>query len=171
MIPKEHSRTTPDATKTVNAGCVLVVDDNDKLRALLTMGLRIAGYPVVAAASQVELQRHLSTLTPAALVVNLQRSQSEGVRLLARLRARADLLRTPILFLSGSDDDRLREDAFAAGADFYGLRPFGVVELQKAVDGLLRHGRPSRSDSIIRPPTRLDRLQRLRRARRLRQTG
>lgn len=135
------------------------------------MGLRTAGYSVVAAASQIDLQHHLATLTPAAVIVDLQRSQAEGLRLVARMRARPQLQQTPILFLSGSDDDSLRFDALAAGADFYAVRPFGILELQRALDDLVRHGRLSAAEGLVRPPTRLDRLERLKRARRLSQTG
>jgi DNA-binding response OmpR family regulator len=105
------------------------------------------------------------------LIVDLQRSQAEGLRLLARLRARPQLQRTPILFLSGSDDEALRFDALAAGADFYGVRPFGVLELQKALDDLVRNGRSTAADNPVRPPTRLHRLERFKRARRLSRTG
>src|SRR5215216_1664087 len=114
-------------------GCVVVVDDNDPVRKLLSLALETAGFDVVEAGTHLELQRHLARVRPDALVLNMQRSKADGLDLLARMRASQKLCNTPILFLAGSDDDDFEYDAMRAGADWFGLRPLGMLELQNEV--------------------------------------
>jgi two-component system alkaline phosphatase synthesis response regulator PhoP len=75
-------------------------------------------------------------------VLDLQRSATDGLDTLARMRARHDLSAVPILFLAGWDNDDVRWQALRAGADWFGLRPLGMIELQKKVRALIRNGRP-----------------------------
>jgi DNA-binding response OmpR family regulator len=76
-------------------------------------------------------------------VIDLQRSKADGLHLLQRMRARQSLSGVPILFLSGSDAEDFRFQAMAAGADWFGLRPLGMIELQTRVGELIRRGRPT----------------------------
>jgi DNA-binding response OmpR family regulator len=47
----------------------------------------------------------------------------------------------PILFLAGCDTDDFRQDAMRAGADWFGLRPVGMLDLQKHVTRLIQRKR------------------------------
>ena len=145
MHSSEHSRQS-------NA-CVMLIDDNDGLRQLLNLALESAGFEVIQAGTQFEVQRHLAQCRPDAVVINLQRSEADGLDLLTRMRARQNLINVPILFLSGTDDQRLRWQAAKAGADWFGLRPLGMVELQNRVAELIRGGRrAAQSRSRQKPP-------------------
>ena len=136
MTTSEHS---PKSDRT---GRVLVVDDNDDLRHMWCVALQSAGFDVIAAGTQVELQQRLVEARPHALLINLQRSEADGLVMLSRMRARKALREVPIMFLSGTDDDDFHGRALSAGADWVGLRPLRVMELQSRVSELVRNGRP-----------------------------
>jgi two-component system KDP operon response regulator KdpE len=136
MSTSEHS---PGSDRT---GCVLVVDDNDDLRHMWCLALESAGFDVIAAGTQVELQRRLVEAQPHALLINLQRSEADGLAMLSSVRARQALRDVPILFLSGSDDHEFHLRAISAGADWVGVRPLGMLQLQKQVSHLVSQGRP-----------------------------
>lgn len=123
-------------------GYVLVVDDDDSVRHMLSLALEIAGFEVVEARTQRQAHVHLAHARPDALILNLRRSHADGLEVLRRVRARDDLAQVPIVFLAGSDSDDFRWRALRAGADWFGLRPLGMVELQKRVGQLIRQGRP-----------------------------
>jgi DNA-binding response OmpR family regulator len=125
------------------SGCVVVVDDNVGLRQMLALALETAGFDVIEAGDEVELQRHLARSQPDAVLIDLQRSEAEGLQLLTRMRARQTLCNVPILFLAGSDADDFRHQAMRAGADWFGLRPVGMLDLQNQVAELIRNGRPT----------------------------
>jgi DNA-binding response OmpR family regulator len=136
MNPSEHSQETE-----YSGSVVVVIDDNDRLRQLLALAVETAGFEVIAAATELELQRYLSRHRPDALVIDLQRSVADGFDLLVRMRARHSLRDVPILFLSGTDAEDFRYQAVSAGADWFGLRPLGMIELTRRIGELVRCGR------------------------------
>ena len=146
MNRSEHSR------ESEYSACVFVVDDNDDLRQMLCVALEAAGFDVIQARTPVELRGRLAEAQPDALVIDLQRSEADGLAMLSSVRARQALRDVPILFLSGSDDDEFHLRAISAGADWVGVRPLGMLELRKQVADLVRHGRPV--PQVVRPKRR-----------------
>ena len=141
MNSSEHSHeidTDQDAS-----GCVIVIDDNAGVRQMLALALETTGFEVLEAGTELELQRLLAQRRPEALLIDLQRSAADGLHLLTRMRSRASLRGTPILFLAGTHDDAFREQALQAGADYFGLRPLGMIELQNRVMELVASRRRS----------------------------
>jgi len=132
MTSTEHS-----SRDTRDTSCVVVVDDNVGLRKMLALALETAGFGVREAGTEIELQRILARTRPDALVIDLQRSETEGLQLVARMHARPSLRGVPILFLAGSDADDFRRQAMHAGADWFGLRPLGMLDLQSRVSELI----------------------------------
>jgi two-component system, chemotaxis family, chemotaxis protein CheY len=98
MTTSEHS------SPTTFTGCVLVVDDNDQVRQMLSITLGTAGFTVLEASTQLEAQLRLAHTRPDAMVVDLQRPETDGLNLLALVRARRSLGDLPIVFLAGSEE-------------------------------------------------------------------
>jgi DNA-binding response OmpR family regulator len=135
MTYSEHS------TDNSISPCVVVVDDNAGLRQMLALALETAGFDVVEAGTEIDLQRVLANTQPDALLVDLQRSEAEGLQLLRRMRGRASLRDVPLLFLAGTDDANFQRQALRAGADWFGVRPLGMIELQNHVTELVQRRR------------------------------
>src|SRR5437868_5166589 len=109
------------------AGRVLVVDDDDAHRPMLRQVLERAGFYVLEAATQLELQRRLALSEPDALLISLQRSATDGLELVVRLRAGQTLATVPIVLLVSSEDDDFRQRALRAGVDWLAVRPRCVL--------------------------------------------
>ncbi len=139
MNSSEHSHDTDQDQDT--SGCVVVVDDNAGVRQMLALALETAGFEVLEAGTELQLQRVLAQRRPDALLIDLQRSAAEGLHLLSRMRSRQSLREVPILFLAGTHDDAFREQALRTGADYFGLRPLGMIELQNQVLDLVTRRR------------------------------
>jgi DNA-binding response OmpR family regulator len=157
MNTSEHSSNT----RADRAPSILLVDDDDDVRKLLSCALETAGFEVVAVGNLLDLQRRLAHTRPDALVIDLQRSELDGLRLLTRIRARHNLCEVPIVFLAGTDDDDFRCEVLRAGADRFALRPVPLLELQSAVGELLRGGRAVTEAGLS--PRRRGLIRRLRR--------
>jgi DNA-binding response OmpR family regulator len=125
------------------------MDDNKKFRHMVALALGTVGFAVREAGTELELQRILRRTRPDALLIDLQRSAALGIKVLARMRARASLGGIPIVFLAGTDADDFRQQAARAGADWFGLRPLGMVELRTRLLALVDHGHTAQ-----RAPTR-----------------
>jgi DNA-binding response OmpR family regulator len=113
---------------------VVVVEDEDAVRAAVELALRTDGLAVSSFADWVEADEILRA-APDLAVLDVMLPRGDGLDLARRLRMRRDL---PIVFLTARDavDDRLA--GFALGADDYLVKPFALEELLARVRAVLR---------------------------------
>jgi two-component system OmpR family response regulator len=140
MKSSEHSYSSP-AQNIDNPGCVVVIDDNPDVRQLLACTLDMAGFDVLEAGTEIELQRLLGRNRPDALIIDLQRSPAQALRLLARMRRRQTLRDVAMVFLAGTDAEDFRAQALRTGADWFALRPLSMIDLQNRVAQLVQRQR------------------------------
>ncbi|KAA5606960.1 response regulator [Roseospira marina] len=114
---------------------VLVVDDDERLRALLTRYLSDNGFVVTAAGGAEEARAHLSAVTFDLLVVDVMMPGEDGVSLTRALRETSTV---PILMLTAMGDPEARIRGLEAGADDYLGKPFEPRELLLRINGILR---------------------------------
>ncbi len=136
------TNTSEHSDQSEKRGCILLVDDDDQVCQMLSLALSTAGFDVVVAGTQQQAQHRLEHSRPDALVLNLQRSEADGLAILRGMRARQDLSHVPIVFLAGCASEDFRRRAICAGADWFGLRPLGILELKQRIRQLIRDGRP-----------------------------
>ncbi len=118
-----------------NAAHILVVDDDTRIRELLSIYLRRKGFLVTAAASAGEAQEKLARLSFDLVVLDIMMPGEDGLSLTRRLRSMG--VDVPILLLTARDQPRERVDGLAAGADDYMVKPFEPEELLFRINGLL----------------------------------
>jgi two-component system phosphate regulon response regulator OmpR len=119
---------------------VLVVDDDVRLRALLSRYLAEQGFRVTAAGHAAEARDKLRVVQPDLLVLDVMMPGETGLSLTDALRAeRTDV---PILLLTarGAPEDRIA--GFEAGADDYLAKPFEPYELVLRLRAMLRRRLP-----------------------------
>ena len=115
---------------------VLVVDDDVRLRTLLSRYLAEQGFRVSAASHAAEARDKMRVFHPDLLVLDVMMPGETGLSLTSALRAeRADV---PILLLTarGAPEDRIA--GFEAGADDYLPKPFEPYELVLRLRAMLR---------------------------------
>ncbi len=110
-------------------GNVILVEDEEKVRKLLSTTLRRAGYEVtVAADGQAALER-LAEATPDLIISDVMMPRMDGFTLLRQLRADPETRAIPVIMLTSRD---ATEDVVAGlelGADDYLAKPFRTAEL------------------------------------------
>ncbi len=120
---------------------ILVVDDDARLRALLSRYLAEQGFRVTTAGHAAEAREQMRSMHPDALVLDVMMPGETGLDLTTSLRAQArhDL---PILLLTarGAPEDRIA--GFEAGADDYLGKPFEPYELVLRLRAMLRRVAP-----------------------------
>ena len=120
---------------------VLVVDDDARLRGLLSRYLAEQGFRVTTAAHATEARDKLRVVQPDLLVLDVMMPGETGLDLTAALRQdRADV---PILLLTarGAPEDRIA--GFESGADDYLGKPFEPYELVLRLRAMLRRTAPA----------------------------
>ncbi|MFI1376707.1 response regulator transcription factor [Streptomyces longwoodensis] len=126
---------------------VLLVEDEEDLRHVISAGLRDAGYAVDTASDWPEADVMLD-LAPYSCVV-LDRIVPSGDTLLPLQERRRRGWTTPVLCLTALNEVADRVDGFRSGADDYLAKPFAMVELVLRVGSLVRRA-PERLPVVLR---------------------
>lgn len=114
---------------------ILVVDDDDRLRALLKKYLSEQGFMVTAAADAASARRQLAWFAFDLAVFDVMMPGESGLELLASLKSPPGL---PVLMLSAMGEPRDRIKGLATGAEDYLAKPFEPEELVLRVRAILR---------------------------------
>jgi two-component system, OmpR family, response regulator len=115
---------------------ILVIEDDDKILALLKKGLGDAGFTVDTAADGQEGLDSAASTPFDLLIVDIMLPRLDGLTLVKELRARKN--RTPVLFLSAKRavDDRVA--GLEVGGDDYLTKPFAFSELTARIHAIGR---------------------------------
>ena len=130
---------THDAAPPVNASHILVVDDDDRLRALLGRYLRDNGYHVSTASSAAEARAKLDGMAFDLIVLDVMMPGESGVDFTRGLRRSTTV---PILLLTAMGEPEDRIAGLESGADDYLTKPFEPRELLLRVATILRRAAP-----------------------------
>jgi len=118
---------------------LLVVDDDDRIRALLKEYLARAGFRVTAAGDAAAARRLMETLDFDLLVLDVMMPGEDGFSLTRALRARSGAAgKTPVLLLTARGGSSDRIEGLSLGADDYLAKPFEPKELLLRIEAILR---------------------------------
>jgi DNA-binding response OmpR family regulator len=136
------------------AANVLVVDDDEEIRASLRRGLSLEGYRVTLAADGEEALRQARERLPDLVVLDVMMPGLDGLEVARRLRAADDTL--PIILLTARDAVPDRVAGLESGADDYLVKPFAFEELLARIRVQLRRREAGRPQELRFADLRLD---------------
>jgi DNA-binding response OmpR family regulator len=114
---------------------LLVVDDDEDIRALLRLILERAGYAVDEQADGRAALRAFHNGKHDLVILDVTMPELDGWEILERIR---DLSEVPVLMLTARDSESDRVRGLRSGADDYVTKPFDRDELLARVEVLLR---------------------------------
>ena len=126
---------------------VLIVDDDDAVRSMLTAALSAAGFSVLAAADGEEGVTEAIRAHPDVMLVDLVLPNKHGLDVIAELRARG--VREHIIAISGIEPDRYAVAAIESGADAWLTKPMDIHVLEAHVRSGLRRAREYASTTPV----------------------
>lgn len=122
---------------------ILVVDDDDRIRNLLSRYLRENGFVVATAKDAADADEVMKRALFDALIVDVMMPGRSGFEFTRDLRLSSGI---PVLLLTalGETDDRIK--GLESGADDYLAKPFEPKELLLRLQSILRRHRPADRD-------------------------
>ena len=106
---------------------ILIIDDDLDLRKSMEVGLRRAGFAVVAAESAEEGADLIRRLNFDAIVLDRMMTGMDGLSFLCKIRS--DKNTTPVIMLTAMDGTNNAIDGLEGGANDYLAKPFSMREL------------------------------------------
>jgi DNA-binding response OmpR family regulator len=117
---------------------LLLLEDDDGIRAALRMAMEDEGYDVVEHARAEDALAYSRSEQVAVMLVDLMLGGMDGLTYIHRIRQYSD---APIVVISARSDTHDIVAALEAGADDYVTKPFQVKEISARLRALHRRGR------------------------------
>jgi CheY-like chemotaxis protein len=118
---------------------VLVVDDNDVIRTLITVNLELEGFEVVQAVDGQDALEKVVDVRPDVMTIDVKMPRLDGFDTVERMRAdpRTHDLKIAMVTACAQADDLRRGDE--VGVDAYVTKPFDPTTLVRTVRDLVEH--------------------------------
>ena len=124
----------PSYTFTMKPTKILVVDDEPKIRRIITSYLAEEGFDI-AEASDGETALDLAAGHPDLVILDVGLPGIDGIEVLRQLRTRSDV---PVMLVTARAEETDRLIGLSVGADDYVTKPFSPRELVLRVKAILR---------------------------------
>ncbi len=124
---------------------LLVVDDDRRIRDLLSRYLAHEGYRVTTADNAAEARAKLGGMRFDLLILDVMMPGETGFDLAKSLRQDSDV---PILILTARDETEMRIEGLQIGADDYVAKPFEPRELSLRIANILKRAHPSAPEPV-----------------------
>ncbi|HVF14594.1 MAG TPA: response regulator transcription factor [Acidimicrobiales bacterium] len=127
-------------------GRILVVDDEDDIRALLTRYLEMEGYQVDQAADARSAYQALADNPPDLVLLDVMLSPDDGLEVLAHIRKEGEVA---VILLTGRGAESDRVVGLKLGADDYVVKPFSPAEVEARIASVLRRVKPAAASTTL----------------------
>jgi CheY-like chemotaxis protein len=134
---------------------ILVVDDNELIRKMLSEALTDQGYEVRVALDANQAYAEAVQHIPDLIILDVQLPDVTGFELCRVIKNRAELRNVPIIMVTGTartTEEKVK--SFQMGIDDYLLKPFEMAELLERVRAVLRRSEGRRVEKTIPSATR-----------------
>jgi DNA-binding response OmpR family regulator len=125
---------------------ILVIDDEPRVREVVTAYLERDGFRVSEAADADNARRLLDSLPPDLVILDIMFPGASGLDLLADIRKTSQ---APVILLTARADEADRVLGLELGADDYVVKPFSPRELVARVRTVLRRATPRQTPGPV----------------------
>ena len=124
---------------------VLLVEDDEDMRALYGCMLELAGYKVKAVRGGLEAFEEIQVNRPHVVITDIGMPDFSGLDLIVAVRSNAELADLPVVAIT-SFGEKIREQARAAGATDAIEKPTEMAKLHEVIEAAV--SRPALADNL-----------------------
>ena len=145
-MPLAAIATRPPPTPADDAPHLLLVDDDRRIRDLLSRFLRGEGYRVTTAMSASDARSKLAGLHFDLLILDVMMPGETGFELARFIRTSSAV---PIVMLTARSEPESRIEGLQIGADDYVAKPFEPRELVLRIGNILKRAAPPPAEEVV----------------------
>ncbi|MBF0117257.1 MAG: response regulator [Desulfobacterales bacterium] len=120
-------------------GYILIVDDEQQIRDLVSFRLNSQGYIFKTADCAEAALEIIKEEQPDLMVLDVSMPRMTGVELCQLIKSDPETSSIKILMLTGKVEEEDEAEGLSAGADFYMTKPFSARELSAKIEELLEN--------------------------------
>ena len=128
---------------------VLIVDDEEAIREMISVALELAGFQWIEAENAQVAHSRIVDERPDLILLDWMLPGVNGVELARRLKRDEATGEIPIIMLTAKSEEDNKIQGLDAGADDYITKPFSTRELISRINAVLRRAQGDRSKSIL----------------------
>jgi len=117
---------------------ILIVDDSESIREVVTFTLENAGHKVTKAVDGKDALTRLNGIYYDLIITDLHMPNMDGIELIRNVRATEQYKFIPILFLTTESQAAKKQEARDAGATGWIVKPFVPEKLLAAINKVVR---------------------------------
>lgn len=117
---------------------ILVVDDEEDIRLIISYNLHKEGYDVLNSESAESALSRDDLGSVDLFILDVMMEGMSGFEMAAELKRRPETAKAPVIFITAKDSEDDKVVGFEAGADDYISKPFSVREMCSRVKAVLR---------------------------------
>lgn len=120
------------------ANTILIVDDSESIREVVKATLENSGYVVLAGVDGVDALQYLDGRNISLVITDLNMPNKDGIELIRDIRQKGEYKFVPILLLTTESQTEKKQEAKAAGATGWIVKPFVQEKLLATVKKVIR---------------------------------
>lgn len=121
---------------------ILIVEDDDSQRKILTYNIQLEGYEVSTAVSGDEALEKFKRSIPDLVLLDWMIPGINGINFCKIIKNGKDTRHIPVLMISARTEEEDKVRGLDSGADDYVIKPYSMSELMARIRALLRRTRP-----------------------------
>ena len=120
------------------AKTILIVDDSESIREIVSFTLENEGYNVLVGEDGQDALKHLNNKPIDLILTDLHMPVMNGIEFIKTVRANENYKNVPILFLTTESQTAKKMEAKEAGATGWIIKPFVPAKLIEAINKVMR---------------------------------
>ena len=126
------------------------VEDDASIRDIEVYALQSTGFEAEGFSDGAQFWEAVQKERPELVVLDVMLPGIDGVELLRRMKTRAELRDIPVVMATAKGAEYDKIQGLDLGADYYLVKPFGVMELVSCVKAVLRRCAPKAPEQVLR---------------------
>lgn len=126
------------------------VEDDTSIRDIEVYALQSTGFEAKGFQDGDSFWQELHKEKPELVVLELMLPGMDGITILKKMKEYAEFRDIPVILATAKGEEYDKIQGLDLGADYYLVKPFGVMELVSCVKAVLRRYQPKRVDHLLK---------------------